>query len=260
MKKNLFYLFSLVMMMAMSMTFVSCNDDDDKDGDDEDYVTIVGDWSISNGSNYMVYSFKQNYTGAIYGEVNGSSFNYPITWGYESKTKSLTITFQDGSYTVFTVRSLTSSSLVLYDAEDGDTINLKRNGTISPTPETSSNSLVGVWYAQEGSEAIIFGFYDNSKGEVAVNQGDDWQEMEFTYTYNKSSGSLTITLTNGNKLQYTVVSVTQNQLVLRDSDGNRLTLTRYEGSEGSNSRTTRAAGFHVSDKQMSNLMFHMLKK
>jgi hypothetical protein len=81
--------------------------------------------------------------------------------------------------------------------------------------------------------------------------------MEFTYTYNKSSGSLTITLTNGNKLQYTVVSVTQNQLVLRDSDGNRLTLTRYEGN---GSRETRAAGFHVGDKQMSNLMFHMLKK
>lgn len=123
---NLWSILVAVMLSLCLATVTSCSDDD------HDGTSIVGTWYYvdsyySASEDYVKLVFKENGTGLWYYYENGSlDEKERFEWEYDERSKELAIFFTgDTDEVVFlTVKSVSSSKLVLYDHEERETFTL----------------------------------------------------------------------------------------------------------------------------------------
>ena len=125
MKKN--YLMMMAMLLFAAIGFTGCSDDN---GDDDgDFKTLlVGTWDLTSAVGYErissgeTYEWDESTYGGDYhltfnedgtGDENGDKFTWSV-----SGNSLVTTDSDDGENTVYTIRTLTTTTLVLYFSED----------------------------------------------------------------------------------------------------------------------------------------------
>lgn len=124
---NLWSILVAVMLSLCLATVTSCCDDDDDSKKETE--SIVGTWYYvdpyySASEYYVKIVFKENGTGTEYYYEDGKlGETERFEWEYDERSKELAIFYigytDDSLY--LTVKSISSSKLVLYDPEDRET-------------------------------------------------------------------------------------------------------------------------------------------
>lgn len=118
MKKNLFYLMTVLMMAVVCVGFASCGDDDDDDSSSQTSGPLVGTWENTrtgswgyetftkvfraNGTGYQEYSYSDNSTGQVEKGSEHTNLTYKVT-AYDVNSGKGVVEVIHESNEVFTV-------------------------------------------------------------------------------------------------------------------------------------------------------------
>ena len=87
-------------------------------------------------------------------------------------------------------------------------------------------SIVGTWKWNDGEVYQLITFKSNGKGTMKEVDEDGEYEESFSYSYNASKKVLKINWDDDDPEEWTVTSLTSKKLVVKDGEGNKLTLTK----------------------------------
>ena len=87
-------------------------------------------------------------------------------------------------------------------------------------------SIVGTWKWSDSQGYQLITFKSKGKGTMKEVDEDGVYEESFSYTYNASKKDLKINWDDDDPVEWTVTSLTSKKLVVKDEEGNKLTLTK----------------------------------
>lgn len=87
-------------------------------------------------------------------------------------------------------------------------------------------SIVGTWKWSDDEGYQLITFKSNGKGTIEEADEYGTYEESFSYSYNASKKVLKINWDDDDPVEWTVTSLTSNKLVVKDEEGNKLTLTK----------------------------------
>ena len=87
-------------------------------------------------------------------------------------------------------------------------------------------SLVGTWKLSDDEGYQLITFKSNGKGTIVEADEYGTYEESFSYSYNASKKILKINWDDDDPVEWTVTSLTSKKLVVKDEEGNKLTLTK----------------------------------
>lgn len=87
-------------------------------------------------------------------------------------------------------------------------------------------SIVGTWKWSDDEGYQLITFKSNGKGTIEEADEYGTYEESFSYSYNASKKVLKINWDDDDPVEWTVTSLTSKKLVVKDEEGNKLTLTK----------------------------------
>lgn len=121
----------LLLVPMMAVAFTGCSsDDDDNDGGKKSSSSIVGTWRYNFSTGYQIVTFNSNGTGSMreHDNYDGMDDTDYFRYSYNKSAGLISIIYDDDEMEFFTVRSVTSSELIVSD-EDGEIMRLVRIGS-----------------------------------------------------------------------------------------------------------------------------------
>ena len=143
---------------------------------------------------------------------------YSFTYSYEESTQTLTIHI-DGDVMRWTIVTLTDDTLKIKD-EEGELITLKKDATSEP--DIDITLLYNTWISETQD---IYTF--NNDGNGTYKAKEETSANDITYEYDEANKLLTLHRVNGKVVRWTILSLTNDTLKVKDNDGQELTLTVY---------------------------------
>lgn len=143
---------------------------------------------------------------------------YSFTYSYEESTQTLTIHI-DGDVMRWTIVTLTDDTLKIKD-EEGELITLKKDATSEPNIDITL--LYNTWISETQD---IYTF--NNDGNGTYKAKEETSANDITYEYDEANKLLTLHRVNGKVVRWTILSLTNDTLKVKDNDGQELTLTVY---------------------------------
>lgn len=207
--------------------FVSCSSDDDDSDDSGVPAELIGTWNFDDELYLTFNKNGQGYAeGYLYDEDDEESAprrlitraasmqRVNFTYTYNASTRQLALTMQ-GETEVFTIKSLSSSQLVLMDEDGEEMTGTKSQSSDSESTTVDMNKIYGTWEYY----TLTMSFSKNPN--VFTITYSDGESESLSYTI---SGNV-ITFEDGSVM--TVVSLTDTQLTVKGFriEGEETTLT-----------------------------------
>jgi len=119
----------------------------------------------------------------------------------------------------WTIVTLTDDTLKIKD-EEGELITLKKDATSEP--DIDITLLYNTWISETQD---IYTF--NNDGNGTYKAKEETSANDITYEYDEANKLLTLHRVNGKVVRWTILSLTNDTLKVKDNDGQELTLTVY---------------------------------
>lgn len=121
---NLKFMAMALFVAMLSMSLTACSDDDDNNDNDKGGSTtsaIVGSWRSNNSEGYEIMTFKKDGTGTEEWSEKGEKSVEKFRYVFSESNMMLKVTKEDGEMEIYTVKNLTSTSMVLDDGDISET-------------------------------------------------------------------------------------------------------------------------------------------
>lgn len=214
-----------MLLMLILIGVSSCSNEDENIGNIPSQ--LIKTWYMGEGT-YI--TFNADGTG-VYTETDEISTaklmrrtdtrttdTYSFTYSYEESTQTLTIHI-DGDIMRWTIVTLTDDTLKIKD-EEGELITLKKDATSEP--DIDITLLYNTWISETQD---IYTF--NNDGNGTYKAKEETSANDITYEYDEANKLLTLHRVNGKVVRWTILSLTNDTLKVKDNDGQELTLTVY---------------------------------
>lgn len=214
-----------MLLMLILIGVSSCSNEDENIGNIPSQ--LIKTWYMGEGT-YI--TFNADGTG-VYTETDEISTaklmrrtgtratdTYSFTYSYEESTQTLTIHI-DGDVMRWTIVTLTDDTLKIKD-EEGELITLKKDATSEP--DIDITLLYNTWISETQD---IYTF--NNDGNGTYKAKEETSANDITYEYDEANKLLTLHRVNGKVVRWTILSLTNDTLKVKDNDGQELTLTVY---------------------------------
>ena len=214
-----------MLLMLILIGVSSCSNEDENIGNIPSQ--LIKTWYMGEGT-YI--TFNADGTG-VYTETDEISTaklmrrtdtrttdTYSFTYSYEESTQTLTIHI-DGDVMRWTIVTLTDDTLKIKD-EEGELITLKKDATSEP--DIDITLLYNTWISETQD---IYTF--NNDGNGTYKAKEETSANDITYEYDEANKLLTLHRVNGKIVRWTILSLTNDTLKVKDNDGQELTLTVY---------------------------------
>lgn len=214
-----------MLLMLILIGVSSCSNEDENIGNIPSQ--LIKTWYMGEGT-YI--TFNADGTG-VYTETDEISTaklmrrtgtrttdTYSFTYSYEESTQTLTIHI-DGDVMRWTIVTLTDDTLKIKD-EEGELITLKKDATSEP--DIDITLLYNTWISETQD---IYTF--NNDGNGTYKAKEETSANDITYEYDEANKQLTLHRVNGKVVRWTILSLTNDTLKVKDNDGQELTLTVY---------------------------------
>lgn len=216
---------TLMLLMFILIGVSSCSNEDENIGNIPSQ--LIKTWYMGEGT-YI--TFNADGTG-VYTETDDvyaaklrhkassrATETYPFTYSYEESTQTLTIHF-DGETMRWTIVTLSDDTLKIKD-EEGELITLKKDATSAPVIDI--NLLYNTWISETED---IYTFNRDGNGSYKAKEATSANDI--TYEYDEANTLLTLHHIDGKVVRWTILSLTNDTLKVKDNDGQELTLTAY---------------------------------
>lgn len=214
-----------MLLMLILIGVSSCSNEDENIGNIPSQ--LIKTWYMGEGT-YI--TFNADGTG-VYTETDEISTaklmrrtgtrttdTYSFTYSYEESTQTLTIHI-DGDVMRWTIVTLTDDTLKIKD-EEGELITLKKDATSEP--DIDITLLYNTWISETQD---IYTF--NNDGNGTYKAKEETSANDITYEYDEANKQLTLHRVNGKVVRWTILSLTNDTLKVKDNDRQELTLTVY---------------------------------
>lgn len=214
-----------MLLMLILIGVSSCSNEDENIGNIPSQ--LIKTWYMGEGT-YI--TFNADGTG-VYTETDEISTaklmrrtgtratdTYSFTYSYEESTQTLTIHI-DGDVMRWSIVTLTDDTLKIKD-EEGELITLKKDATSEP--DIDITLLYNTWISETQD---IYTF--NNDGNGTYKAKEETSANDITYEYDEANKLLTLHRVNGKVVRWTILSLTNDTLKVKDNDGQELTLTVY---------------------------------
>lgn len=177
------------------------------------YITFNADGTGVHTETDDVYAAKLRHKAS-----SRATETYPFTYSYEESTQALTIHF-DGETMRWTIVTLSDDTLKIKD-EEGELITLRKDATSAPVIDI--NLLYNTWISETED---IYTFNRDGNGSYKAKEATSANDI--TYEYDEANTLLTLHHIDGKVVRWTILSLTNDTLKVKDNDGQELTLTAY---------------------------------